>query len=172
MNCQNCGYEIKKKQNFCPHCGKFLSAGNNFEKFNLAFRKIEDIIKSKPFIIFSVVFAVLLSIFIITFARLNIVSQTWTYKGKELKYDKGKLHRLYKEGSDLFKLHQYDKNEDGYYIYGGSGSAEGFIDEYIIKKAPEFKEVIDTIWDYCYDTTPETEGMAGIRNCCYEKINN
>ena len=161
-----------KNHKFCPYCGEILFCMKNFDKAEFSFLKIKDVAKNKPFIIFSVVFAVLLSIFVITFVRLNTASKTLTYKGKELKYDKGKLHRLYKEGSYLFKIHQYDKNEDGYYIYGGSGSAEGFIDEYIIKKAPEFREVIDAIWDYCFDIIPETEGMVGVRNCYYEKINN
>ncbi len=87
-----------------------------------------------------------------------------------LKYDKEKLKRLYQEAYNSFQIHQGERDENGNYLYAGSGSAEIYITNYINEKAPEYKKVLDTIWDYCNVTMVDNEGMVGVRSCYIDEI--
>lgn len=89
---------------------------------------------------------------------------------KNLKYDKEQLHKLYKEAKESWEIHQQDKDEDGSYLYGGTGSYVSYITSYINENSIEFKKVLDCMWNYCDITITDNEGLAGVRNCYIEEI--
>ena len=175
MNCQNGGKEIEENQKFCTNCGaKVSNVEDTKEETSQKINKMKNIIKLKPFIISSV-FALIVFVCILSTVDFNnIKKEISVFKSVQefnnLKYDKEKLKRLYQEAYNSFQMHQGDKDENGNYIYAGTGSAEGYITDYINEKAPEYKKVLDTIWNYCNDTKIDNEGMTGFRNCYHDEI--
>ena len=168
MNCPNCGNEITENQKFCTNCGaKVSNVEDTKEETSQKINKMKNIIKSKTFII-SYIFALIVFVCILSTVN-NIKKEISVFKSVQefnnLKYDKEKLKRLYQEAYNSFQMHQEDKDENGNYIYAGTGSAEGYITDYINEKAPEYKKVLDTIWNYCNVTIVDNEGMVGVRNC-------
>ncbi len=58
-----------------------------------------------------------------------------------------------------------EKDENGVYLYAGTGCYEGCISEFLTNRNSEYQKIFDTIWDYCSTVKTASEGMSGTRNC-------
>ena len=181
MICPKCKAQMTTNKKYCTQCGQQL--------FSAVATHNKDLKKNLNLIfIFSTVFFLMFLVYILDGTEKFSTKDTNTGTEKQhttennnkekkaikaynnLKYDKEKLHKLYKEAISSWDIHKDDKTEDGIYLYGGSSSGEIYITSYITENAPEFKDVIDTIWNYC-DTLYGTKGMVEVRNCLMNEIN-
>lgn len=84
---------------------------------------------------------------------------------KNLKYNKKDLGQAYLDAKKYCNTKIMETDENGVYLYAGTGCYEGCISEFLTNRNSEYQKIFDIIWDYCSTVKTDSEGMTGTRNC-------
>ena len=182
MFCSNCGKEVNKNQKFCTNCGASLNQITNNYKVN----------KKQMFMTGITVVILALTVFTILYLQKNTKqfnphveeegqsysSEISTEKDMEtgdavekyhnLDFNKKEAYQKYKEICDICEKKIQETDENGIYIYSGSGSFELCLRETLQETNMELYKVYQTVENYCSATN---EGLADWRNCIHNTFN-